>query len=202
MTHPTRHHDPATSRPDRVPAPSTGARAVLTDPDLSAAVSACRVLLDGRGRLWRWDPRLPRWPGDAPGVFCHGALVRTEQEIEHDAEPIIEVRDPRVLGVRLEPVPVHRIRLNDLVVLPGLGELSLVIGLWPCPDRHRPWLYVCSDNGDWARRRADSLLLRADIPFRTTPRAGLVTPPNGVAVEAPSKIPLADALVDEEQRDG
>jgi FxLD family lantipeptide len=65
--------------------------------------------------------------------------------------------------VPLEPVPAGQIRLNDLVVLPGRGELSPVIGVWPCVDRYARLLYVCTDNGDWTHRRADSPVLRADI---------------------------------------
>jgi hypothetical protein len=122
-----------------------------------------RTLLDRTGRLWQWNPALSRRPGDPLGVFCHRGHRRTEQELENEAEPIIEVRDPRVLAVHLEPVPARQIRLNDLVVLPGLGELSPVIGVWPCTDRYARLLYVCTDNGDWAHRRADSPLLRADI---------------------------------------
>jgi hypothetical protein len=138
----------------------------LAHTDLAEVVLATRTLLDRTGRLWRWNLRQRRRPGGPPGVFCHGALVRTETEIEHDAEPIIEVRDPRLLAVPLTPVPVHELRLGDLVVLPGLGELSPVIGLWPCPDRHLPRLYVCTDNGDWARRSLHSPALRAAPPPR------------------------------------
>lgn len=122
-----------------------------------------RTLLDRTGCLWQWNPALSRRPGDPPGVFCHRGHRRTERELENEAEPIIEVRDPRVLAVALEPVPAHQIRLHDLVVLPGLGELSPVIGVWPYTDRYARLLYVCTDNGDWAHRRADSPLLRADI---------------------------------------
>lgn len=136
--------------------------------DLADVVLATRTLLDRNGRVWRWNPRQRRRPGDAPGVFCHDALMRTEQEIENDAEPIIELRDPRVLTVPLAPVPVHELRLGELVVLPGLGELSPVIGLWPCHDGYLPRLYVCTDNGDWARRSATSSVLCANNPPRSS----------------------------------
>jgi hypothetical protein len=58
------------------------------------------------------------------------------ENLRTEAEPLIEVRDPRVLTVKLEPVPAKQIRLNDLVVLPGRGELSPVIGIWPHADRY------------------------------------------------------------------
>lgn len=130
--------------------------------ELAAGRLATRTLLDRVGRIWHWNPNLARRPGDPPGAFCHRGQIRTEHEIENEAEPIIEVRDSRVLTTRLEPVPAGEIRLNDLVVLPGLGELSPVIGLWPCADP-RPCLYVCTDNGDWVRRPAASPVLRATI---------------------------------------
>lgn len=160
-----------------------------------------RTLLDRTGRLWAWNPHLPRRPGDEPGVFCHHGQRRTERELENEAEPIIEVRDPRLLAVNLEPVPAGQIRLNDLVVLPGRGELSPVIGIWPCSDRHARLLYVCTDNGDWAHRRADSLLLRADI--RSPSRPGLLTVSRMVTVPtARPPAPPSQALHDEEPRDG
>ncbi|WP_143268861.1 hypothetical protein [Amycolatopsis vastitatis] len=122
-----------------------------------------RTLLDRTGRLWSWHPTLPRRPGEEPGVFCRRGQRRTERELENEAEPIIEVRAPRLLTVKLVPVPAKQIRLNDLVVLPGRGELSPVIGIWPYADRYACLLYVCTDNGDWVHRRADSPLLRADL---------------------------------------
>ncbi|OXM59663.1 hypothetical protein CF165_46565 [Amycolatopsis vastitatis] len=96
-------------------------------------------------------------------MFCRRGQRRTERELENEAEPIIEVRAPRLLTVKLVPVPAKQIRLNDLVVLPGRGELSPVIGIWPYADRYACLLYVCTDNGDWVHRRADSPLLRADL---------------------------------------
>lgn len=160
-----------------------------------------RTLLDRTGRLWRWNPNLARRPGEKPGVFCHRGHRRTERELENEAEPIIEVRDPRILAVHLEPVPAQQIRLNDLVVLPGLGELSPVIGVWPCTDRYARLLYVCTDNGDWAHRPADSPLLRADI--RTPGRLSLlaVAPPATVPKARP-RVPHSQARHDEEPRDG
>jgi hypothetical protein len=66
-------------------------------------------------------------------------------------------------AVRLLPVPANEIRLNDVVLLPGKNELSPVIGVFPArgPDCG---LYVCTDNGDWARRSARSPVLRAELP--------------------------------------
>ena len=159
-----------------------------------------RTLLDRTGRLWQWSPALARHPGDPPGVFCHRGHRRTEQELENEAEPIIEVRDPRVVGVHLEPVPAGEIRLHDLVVLPGRGELSSVIGMWSCTDRYARLLYVCTDNGDWVHRRADSPLLRADI--RTPGRPPLLalvpavtgrrTPPRGAHLAVVQEEGLCD----------
>lgn len=162
---------------------------------------AAQALADRAGRIWRWNPELVRRPGDPPGAFCHRGQVRTEREIAHEAEPIIEVRDPRVLAVRLEPVPAHHIHLNDLVLLPGLGELSPVIGIWPSPDRYAHHLYVCTDNGDWAHRSVDSSLLRADIRTPSRPGRPAVAP----AVIDPTTRPQAPhphALTDERQRNG
>lgn len=160
-----------------------------------------RTLLDRTGRLWSWNPTLPRRPGDEPGVFCHRWQRRTERELENEAELIIEVRDPHLLAVHLEPVPANQIRLNDLVVLPGLGELSPVIGIWPCTDRYARLLYVCTDNGDWAHRSADSPLLRADI--RSPSRPTLLAVPQAVtAPTASPQAPHSHALHDEESRDG
>ncbi|MBB4965380.1 hypothetical protein [Saccharothrix violaceirubra] len=156
-----------------------------------------RTLLDRTGRLWQWNPTLSRRSGVPLGVFCHRGHRRTEQELENEAEPIIEVRDPRVLAVALEPVPARQIRLNDLVVLPGLGELSPVIGVWPCTDRYASLLYVCTDNGDWAHRPVDSLLLRADIRTPGRPAAPSIVPTSTI-----SKSPHSPALQDEEPRDG
>ena len=157
-----------------------------------------RTVADGAGRIWRWNPELARRPGDPPGAFCHRGQVRTEQEIAHEAEPVIDVRDPRVLAVRLEPVPAHHLRLNDLVLLPGLGELSPVIGLWPISNRHTRHLYVCTDNGDWAHRPADSPLLRADIrtPSRTTGPHAVIVP------KTRPQAPRPHARADEEQNNG
>jgi hypothetical protein len=123
-----------------------------------------RTLLDRAGRLWRWVPDLARRPGATPGVFRHQDQLRTEQEIENEAEPIIEVRDPRLLTAHLIPVPANQIRLNDWVVLPGLGELSPVIGIYPCPEQHIQRRWICTDNGDWARRADQCPVLRADPP--------------------------------------
>lgn len=121
-----------------------------------------RTLLDRFGHLWQWDSDLLRHPGRPPGVFCHDSHIRTEQEIENYGEPIIEVSDPQVLVAKLEPVPAAAIQLNDFVVLPGMGELSPVIGVWPCSDLYVRRLYVCTDNGDWVRRAPTSPVLRAD----------------------------------------
>ncbi|MBB5159544.1 FxLD family lanthipeptide [Saccharopolyspora phatthalungensis] len=44
-----------------------------------------------------------------------------------------------------------------------------MIGVWPCSDRYARLLYVCTDNGDWAHRCADSPLLRANIRSPTRP---------------------------------
>lgn len=98
----------------------------MTSPaDRPAAVDVIpRTLLDRTGSLWRWNPNLPRRPGERPGVFCQHGQLRTEQEIEHAAEPVIEVRDPHLLTAQLVPVPAKEIRLGDWVVLPDLGQLS------------------------------------------------------------------------------
>jgi hypothetical protein len=106
-----------------------------------AQPASTKTLLDRTGRLWSWNPTLPRRPGEQPGVFCHRRQRRTERELENEAEPIIEVHDPRLLTVHLEPIPADQIRLYDLVVLPGLGGLSPVIGIRPCTDRHT---HICS----------------------------------------------------------
>jgi hypothetical protein len=112
---------------------------------------------------------------------------------------VIEVRDPRLVAVHLEPVPANQIRLNDLVVLPDRGELSPVIGIWPCAGRYARLLYVCTDNGDWTRRRVDSPLLRADIrsPNGTARRAGDQAVPT-----ARRQAPHSAAPHDEEPGDG
>jgi len=102
-------------------------------------------------------------------VFCHHGELRTEREIEQHGEPVIEVRDPRVLTACLRPVPVNEIRLNDVVVLPGMGELSPVIGVFPAIGSDCG-LYVCTDNGDWARRSARSPVLRAELPLTDPPQ--------------------------------
>jgi hypothetical protein len=126
--------------------------------------AALRALLDRVGRLWRWNPTLSRRPGEPPGVFCHAGARRTEREIEFEAEPIIVVRDPHLLVARLEPVPARQIQLNDWIVLPVRGELAPVIGIYPCPDRYTARRWICTDNGDWARRADTSSVLRADQP--------------------------------------
>ena len=124
-------------------------------------------LLDRQGRLWTWDATRPRHIGVAPGVFRHEDLVRTELEIEAEAEPLIEVRDPQLLRTRLEPVPAERLELNDLVVLPVRSELSPVIGLFACEEcsgrsgRSGRCLFVCTENGDWAHRDLTFPVLRA-----------------------------------------
>jgi hypothetical protein len=160
-----------------------------------------RTLLDRTGRLWSWNPTVPRHPGEEPGVFCHRGQRRTERELENEAEPIIDVRDPRLLTVHLEPVPAKQIRLNDLVVLPGRGELSPVMGIWPYADRYACLLYVCTDNGDWVHRRADSPLLRADIRSPGCPARG----PGRQDVAAGQSRPRAGRLhtqIDGEQHNG
>ena len=168
---------------------------------LPAHPKPTRTLLDRAGRLWTWNPTLPRRPGEQPGVFCHRGQRRTEREVENEAEPIIEVRDPRLLAVHLEPVPANQIRLNDLIVLPDRGELSPVIGIWPCTDRYARLLYVCTDNGDWAHRRADSPLLRADI--RTTGRPSLLAVAQPATIrKARSHAPHSPSRHDEEPCDG
>lgn len=169
--------------------------------NVPAQPAPARTLLDRTGRLWRWNPTVLRCPGDPPGVFCHRGQRRTERELEHEAEPLMEVRDRRILAVRLEPVPASQIRLHDLVVLPGLGELSPVIGIWPCTDRYVRVLYVCTDNGDWAHRRADSPLLRADIRSPSTP-ARRAVPRKGAVLKPRSQAPRPHNLTDEEQHDG
>ncbi|WP_410570707.1 hypothetical protein [Amycolatopsis sp. cmx-4-61] len=170
----------------------------MTPPDQSAPT---RTLLDRTGRLWSWNPTLPRRLGAQPGVFCHRQHRRTERELENEAEPLIEVRDPRLLAVRLEPVPACQIRLHDLVVLPGLGELSPVIGIWPCTDRYARLLYVCTDNGDWASRRADSPLLRADIRSPSSP-AQRTGHPDHATSHTRSQAPRPHTPIDEEQHHG
>ncbi|WP_462202873.1 FxLD family lanthipeptide [Frankia sp. CcWB3] len=70
---------------------------------------------------------------------------------------------PEAPAEKTTPLPAGQIHLNDLMVLPGRGELSSVIGVWPCSDQHTRLLYVCTANGDWAHRRTDSPLLRASI---------------------------------------
>jgi hypothetical protein len=129
--------------------------------DMPAAHIIRRTLLDRTGRLWVWNPTLTRQFGNTPGVFCCRGLVRTEREIEDEAEPIIEVHDPRVLVTPLEPVLPDDIHLNDLVVLPAYGELSPVIGVWSLPDRYTLRFYICTENGDWVRRPQHSPVLRA-----------------------------------------
>jgi hypothetical protein len=120
-----------------------------------------RTLLDSTGRLWVRNPTPAGQLGNTPDMYCHHGHVRTERQIEDEAEPIIEVHDPRVLVTPLEPVLPEDIRLNDLVVLPGYGALSPVIGVWPLPDPYTPRLYICTENGDWARRTEHSPVLRA-----------------------------------------
>ncbi|UJW32461.1 hypothetical protein L3Q67_01340 [Saccharothrix sp. AJ9571] len=160
-----------------------------------AAPTPTRMLLDRTGRLWSWNPTLPRRSGEQPGVFCHGRLRRTERELENDAEPIIEVRDRRLPTVHLEPVPAGQIRLNDLVVLPGLGELSPIIGIWPYADRYARLLYVCTDNGDFAHRCADSPLLRAHIRSPSSLARRTVLQPR-------SRAPRSHPPISEEQHNG
>jgi len=142
---------------------------------------ARRVLADRAGRLWRWTPELARRPGERPGVFVHQDELRTEPEIENEAEPIIEVRDPQVLTTRLVPVPANEIRLGDWVVLPGLGALSPVIGIYPCREPHPRQRWICTDNGDWARRPDTCPVLRGDPP---------VFPFSAVAEPRPGATPL------------
>lgn len=108
------------------------------------------------------DPAAPA--GRKPGAFRHDTMLRIEREIKCEAEPIIVVRDPHLLVVRLEPVSACQIQRGDWVVLPLLGELSPVIGIYPCPDRYVARRWICTDNGDWARRADTSPVLRADQP--------------------------------------
>lgn len=135
--------------------------------DLSRSSPPLLGLFDRHGRFWEWHPDRPRYLGAEPGVFQHEALTRTESEIEAEAEPVIEVYDARLLRTRLEPVPAVRISLGDIVLLPGTGALSQVIGLFDCTEctRHRErCLFVCTDNDDWAHRSESSPVLLAVPP--------------------------------------
>nr|WP_042185165.1 hypothetical protein [Kibdelosporangium sp. MJ126-NF4]CEL16580.1 hypothetical protein [Kibdelosporangium sp. MJ126-NF4]CTQ89069.1 hypothetical protein [Kibdelosporangium sp. MJ126-NF4] len=91
-------------------------------------------LLDRHGQVWTWNPDHARRPDGPLGVYEHDGTQRTAAEIELDGEPVIEVRDPRVVAGRLFPTPADRVRLGDLVVLPGKGELSPVVGIYRDTD--------------------------------------------------------------------
>ena len=120
-----------------------------------------RPLLDRFGRVWEPDPAQRPVESHAEMVYRHGDTVRTWDGIATEAEPIIEVTDRRVLRVRLQLVPVKQIQLGDLVVL-FQGELSPVVGTYPCPGACSTRIYICTFNGDWVRRPGNGLLLRAD----------------------------------------
>jgi hypothetical protein len=120
-----------------------------------------RPLLDRFGRVWEPEPVQRPVEEHAVAVYRHGDIVRTWDGIATEAEPIIEVTDRRVLHVRLHLVPVQQIQLGDLVVL-FRGELSPVVGKYPCPGACAARVYICTFNGDWVRRPENGLLLRAD----------------------------------------
>jgi hypothetical protein len=118
------------------------------------------ALVDRLGRVWTWTVDF-----GGVGVFAHGDSLFTEQEIQRTAEPIIEIRDDRVFLAQLAPVAARDIRLNDWVILPVMGELSPVIGVWPVGTGYNRRLCVCTENGDWARRADAGLVLRAERPI-------------------------------------
>ncbi len=157
-----------------------------------------RALLDRAGRIWRWHLRVAH-----SNVFGHQDMLRTEWEIENKWEPIIEVRDPRLLRVRLIAVPAVEIRLGDWVVLPLSGELSPVIGVYPVADLSMRRLSVCTENGDWVRRGEHSPLLRADLStaraaalVATEPRSTTVHNHSGIvgSISSERVIPVASLV--------
>lgn len=115
------------------------------------------ALLDRDGRIWTLI---------LPNLFTHEGRMRTEREIRDAWDPVIQVRDPSVLTTRLTPTPAGLIAVGDVVVLPGTGMLSRVVGIFSDPVQHPgdPWLFVCGENDDWAHRPARSPLLRAATP--------------------------------------
>ncbi|MGI8307171.1 hypothetical protein [Saccharopolyspora hattusasensis] len=126
-----------------------------------------RMVADGAGRIWRWHAELARRPGDPPGAFCHRWQVRTEQEIAHEAEPVIEVRDPRILAIRLEPVSAVRVvirwdrcscRSHTEIAEAGprllWDELAALLGEWEANSRTIPerWLAAATaEDGEAVR---------------------------------------------------
>lgn len=128
------------------------------------------------GTIWR--RRLgPVVADGADMLYTNGDRVLTEREIEAAAGSAVRVRDNKVFDVELVPVPVAAIAISDLVLLPGLGELSPVMGLYAARTAARPCVYVVTQNEDWVRRARTDTVLRARSrpPESHTAQSGVAT---------------------------
>lgn len=76
-----------------------------------------------------------------------------------------------------------------------------MIGIYPCPDQHIRRRWICTDNGDWARRSDRCPVLRGGPPPcwpAASPNAACGRPPRNPTRQRHTPHTLAD----EEQHDG
>lgn len=104
-------------------------------------------LLDRCGRVWQWhpDPTQSR-------SYWHRFVVRSEHDIRTNHGPVVEVRDARIVDVRIDPTPADRVRLGHWIVLPDYGIPATVVAI---TEQHTPYMryrVLYTDTGFRLRR--------------------------------------------------
>jgi hypothetical protein len=89
-------------------------------------------LLDRCGRVWQWRPGPTH-----SRRYWHRFDVRSEYDIRTDYGPVVEVRDTRIVNVRINPTPADRVCLGHWIVLPDHGIAATVVAI---TEQHTPYM--------------------------------------------------------------